>query len=131
MVFSSAGVNCFCHGDFCRSLFSRQNPAFIIPTTTDFSWPVFFLVVPVAALAALAGAVFQKCTLEWRDQIKQVKFLPSVLKPVTGALLNWIIGILVFLMFHRLGVFGLGYDDLEAMLQGNAPGIAAHGPADR
>ncbi|MBV9390751.1 MAG: chloride channel protein [Verrucomicrobia bacterium] len=110
---------------FVAHFFLGKNPAFIIPATSDFSWPVYFLVVPVAALAALAGAVFQKCTLDWRDRIKQMKFLPSVLKPVTGALFNWVIGMAVFLSFHRLGVFGLGYDDLEAMLQGNVTGMAA------
>jgi len=36
-------------------------------------------VIPTAGLAALAGVVFQKGTLIWRDQIKRIKSIPFFL----------------------------------------------------
>jgi len=67
------------------------------------------LVPPAAALAALAGVAFQKGTLIWRDKIKNMNRIPVYLKPVVGAGINWVLGIIVFICIARLGVFGLGY----------------------
>ena len=39
-----------------------------------------------------------------------------------GALINWVCGIAVFLAIARVGVFGLGYNDLQDMLAGRITG---------
>jgi hypothetical protein len=61
----------------------------------------------------LAGVAFQKGTLIWRDKIKRVKRIPFFLKPAVGAAMNWMLGISVFFAIGKIGVFGLGYGDLE------------------
>jgi chloride channel protein, CIC family len=103
---------------FVAHLFLGEDPAFVIPTVQDFSWVLMVLVLPTAALASLAGVAFQKGTLIWRDRIKKVEQIPTYLKPIVGAAINWVLGIVVFLWIARLGVFGLGYQDLESILRG-------------
>jgi CIC family chloride channel protein len=95
----------------------------VIPSLGHFSGILYLLVIPAAGLSALAGVAFQKATLIWRDQIKRIKVIPFVLKPAVGAMINWILGIAVFFGIAKIGVFGLGYGDLEGMLHGGV-----HGP---
>jgi chloride channel protein, CIC family len=110
---------------FVAHLFLGDNPAFVIPGTARFSWKLYLFIVPVAALSGLIGVVFQKGALIWRDHIKDYRRIPLVLKPAIGALVNWICGILVFLAIAHIGVFGLGYNDLQDMLAGRITGIQA------
>lgn len=110
---------------FVCHVFLGDIPAFAIPSIGPFSPLLYLLVIPTAALAGFAGAVFQKVTLAWRDRIKKLRRIPFFLKPAVGALLNWVLGILVFLLIARIGVFGLGYGDLERMLQGDISGSQA------
>jgi CIC family chloride channel protein len=102
---------------FVAHLFLGEDPAFAIPPIHHFSLILTLLVVPTAALAALFGVAFQKGTLIWRDQIKKFTRIPTYLRPVIGAGINWALGIMVFLSIARLGVFGLGYQDLESILK--------------
>ena len=67
---------------------------------------------------ALAGCTFQKGTLIWRSHIKRLHRLPELVRPSVGGLINWGPGLAAFLLVGRAGVFGLGYDDLQAMLRG-------------
>jgi chloride channel protein, CIC family len=108
---------------FVAHLFLVEAPAFVIPPIQHFSWILILLVPPAAALAALAGVAFQKGTLIWRDKIKKLKGIPVYLKPVAGAGINWVLGIVVFIWIARLGVFGLGYQDLELILRGQMSAI--------
>jgi chloride channel protein, CIC family len=108
---------------FVAHLCLGEDPAFVIPPVQRFSWILTLLVLPTAALAALAGVGFQKGTLVWRDRIKKVEGIPDYLKPVVGAGVNWVLGIIVFLWIGRLGVFGLGYQDLESILRGRISGL--------
>jgi chloride channel protein, CIC family len=108
---------------FVAHLCLGEDPAFVIPPVQRFSWILTLLVLPTAALAALAGVGFQKGTLVWRDRIKKVEGIPDYLKPVVGAGINWVLGIIVFLWIGRLGVFGLGYQDLESILGGRISGL--------
>jgi CIC family chloride channel protein len=103
---------------FVCHVFLGDQPAFVIPSIGHFSAILYLLVIPAAAPSALAGAAFQNGTLIWRDRIKRVKRVPFFLKPAVGALVNWILGILVFFAIAKIGVFGLGYGDLETMLHG-------------
>jgi chloride channel protein, CIC family len=110
---------------FVCHVFLGDDPAFVIPSVGRFSAVLYLLVIPTAGLAALVGVAFQKCTLIWRDKIKRIKRVPFFLKPVVGAGLNWILGISVFLTIAKIGVFGLGYGDLETMLHGGIGGPQA------
>ena len=110
---------------FVSHSFLGDNPAFVIPSIGPFSSILYLLVIPTAGLAALAGVAFQKATLIWRDQIKRIKPIPFFLKPAVGAAMNWILGISVFLTIAKIGVFGLGYGDLEKMFYGDISGPQA------
>jgi chloride channel protein, CIC family len=97
------------------ALIGRQ-PAFSLPPIENVSW-IHYLVVPlVAFLASLAGVVFQRVTLQWRLRVKRQKRIPAWLLPVMGGLATWIIGCAVFLATGKIGVFGLGYQDLSSAL---------------
>ena len=110
---------------FVSHIFLGDNPAFVIPSIGQFSGILYLLVIPTAGLAALAGVAFQKGTLIWRDKIKRIKHVPFFLKPTVGAAMNWILGIVVFFAIAKIGVFGLGYGDLEKMFYGDISGPQA------
>jgi CIC family chloride channel protein len=105
---------------FVTHIFLGDNPAFIIPNIGALSWPTYLLVIPIAAAGALAGVIFQNGTLNWRQQLQNWHLVPGLFKPVVGALINWGLGVLGFALTARLGVFGLGYGDLEDFLHGAA-----------
>ena len=44
--------------------------------------------------------------------------MPAWLRPAIGGLICWVLGVLVFFQTGKLGVFGLGYDDLSEALTG-------------
>jgi CIC family chloride channel protein len=110
---------------FVCHTFLGDDPAFVIPSIGHFSSILYLLVIPTAGLAALAGVAFQKGTLIWRDKIKRIKRIPFFLKPAVGATMNWILGISVFFTISKIGVFGLGYGDLEKMFYGGISGPQA------
>ena len=110
---------------FVCHMFLGEDPAFVIPAIGHFSSILYVLVIPAAGLAALAGVAFQKGTLIWRDKIKRVKRIPFFLKPAVGAAMNWMLGISVFFAIGKIGVFGLGYGDLEKMFYGSISGPQA------
>jgi chloride channel protein, CIC family len=110
---------------FVCHIFLGDDPAFVIPSLGHFSGILYLLVIPAAGLSALTGVVFQKGTLIWRDQVKRITGIPFFLKPAVGALINWIFGISVFFAISKIGVFGLGYGDLETMLRGGINGPQA------
>jgi CIC family chloride channel protein len=110
---------------FVCHIFLGEDPAFVIPSIGHLSSILYLLVIPAAGLAALAGVAFQKGTLIWRDKIKRVKRIPFFLKPAVGAAMNWLLGISVFFGIGKIGVFGLGYGDLEKMFYGSISGPQA------
>jgi CIC family chloride channel protein len=97
------------------ALIGRQ-PAFSLPPIENVSWLHYFIVPLVAFVAALAGVVFQRITLRWMLRLKRQKRIPAWLLPVLGGLATWVIGCGVFLATGKLGVFGLGYQDLSSAL---------------
>jgi len=119
VLIASVTATFVCHA------FLGNNPAFVIPSIGQVSGVVYLLVIPTAALAALAGVAFQKGTLVWRDKNKRIKGVPFFLKPAVGAVMNWILGIAVFFAIAKIGVFGLGYGDLETMFYGGINGPQA------
>lgn len=110
---------------FVAHLFLGDNPAFVIPGSARFSWKLYLFVVPVAALSGLIGVLFQKGALIWRDRIKGYRRIPLMFRPAIGASINWVCGIAVFVAIAHIGVFGLGYNDLQDMLAGRITGNQA------
>ncbi len=99
-----------------HALIGRQ-PSFFMPSVDAVSWNVY-TVVPLAALfAALAGVAFQRLTLYLRLRMRHAGAVPAWMRPVCGALAVWVLGGGVFLLTGRLGVFGLGYEDLSEALR--------------
>lgn len=97
------------------ALIGRQ-PAFALPPIENVSWLHYLLVPLVALAAALAGTVFQRAALGWRRRLRRQKRVPAWLLPVLGGLLTWVIGCAAFLAVGKIGVFGLGYEDLSSAL---------------
>lgn len=98
-----------------HALIGRQ-PAFSLPPIESISWLHYLLVPLVALVAALGGVVFQRASLRWRLRLRRQKRIPAWLLPVLGGLLTWVIGCAVFLAVGKIGVFGLGYEDLSNAL---------------
>lgn len=107
------------------ALVGRQ-PSFAMPPVDAPTWNLYLIVPAAALLGSLAGVVFQRGALDLRLKMRQISSIPAWLRPFTGGLVTWVFGCSVFLTCHRLGVFGLGYDDLsDALLHGIGWKIAA------
>lgn len=103
------------------------DPAFQLPQ--DLSGPSYqgYALTPLVALvASLVGVQFQRSCLRLRQRSRGWRFGNSWAFPAVGALITWMLGIAVYVTTAmiaedgkgRLGVFGLGYDDLTAALGG-------------
>ena len=101
-----------------HALVGRQ-PSFILPAVKPSSWTIYLLVPVVAAVASALGIIFQRFALAWRTRIRLDHRTPGWLKPLVGGLIAWAVGSLVFLSVRRIGVFGLGYQDLTEALNGS------------
>jgi len=96
-----------------------EQPAFRLPIV-DYISPLHYLIVPIVAIiASLVGVVFQHSTLFMRAQVKRHYTMPQWLKPCCGGLIVWIIGAACFYTTGKVGVFGLGYEDLSNALANN------------
>lgn len=97
------------------AILGRQ-PAFSLPSVDQISWLHYLMVPFVAIISSLAGVVFQMVVLKWRMPLKKQKRIPKWLLPLFGGLITWVLGIFVFLETGKIGVFGLGYQDLSSAL---------------
>ena len=103
-----------------------SQPSFAMPCVDAPSWNMYLAVPAAALLGSLAGVIFQRGALGLRLKMRQMPVIPAWLRPFTGGLVTWVIGCSVYLTCHRLGVFGLGYEDLsDALLHGIGWKIAA------
>ncbi len=93
-----------------------KQPAFKLPSVESVSWVHYFIVPVVALAASLLGVVFQRSVLISRSFIRKRKDIPHWLMPCCGGFIVWVIGSCAFLTTGKLGVFGLGYDDLSNAL---------------
>jgi CIC family chloride channel protein len=93
-------------------------PAFTLKDVNAPTWIGYALTPPVAALASLVGVYFQRFSLGLRQWSKNLGQFPAWLLPVAGGLITWGLGVAVFCGTGKLGVFGLGYDDLSQGLTG-------------
>lgn len=101
-------------------------PAFELARIDEPTWRAYLLMPLAAALSALIGVYFQRTCLALRAKAAQHRAIPKWLHPLGGGLATWIIGIAVFALTGRLGIFSLGYDDLsDALTHGFAWQLAA------
>jgi len=84
-----------------------------------FYWRAYLMIPLVSALAALVGVYFQKAALGWKLRIRTQSKIPSMLRPLVGALTTWASATLVFAATGHIGVLGLGYEDLNACIAGS------------
>lgn len=98
------------------ALIGRQ-PAFELPAIEAVSWLHYAVVPLAAAAAALVGAVFQRSALYCRARLRKQRRLPPWALPVVGGWITWTVGGAIFVFTGRIGVFGLGYPDLSAVLR--------------
>jgi CIC family chloride channel protein len=91
-------------------------PAFTLTGVATPSWLGYAMTPVVAALASVVGVYFQRFSLGLRQKSRATKRAPKWLLPLVGGLITWVIGLLVFHYTGKLGVFGLGYDDLSGAL---------------
>jgi CIC family chloride channel protein len=95
-------------------------PAFALAPLGEANWRGFVLIPVVAALAALVGVWFQKWAIGLRTNCRQWSpNFPPWMRPLVGGLICWALGVAVFWHTGRIGVFGLGYEDLSEALTGN------------
>jgi len=98
------------------ALVGRQ-PAFAVAAIQNVTWIHYALAPIVALAAAMSGVLFHKYALELRRRAKIQRNYPAWLMPFFGALVTWAIAVTIFATTGKLGVFGLGYIDLEAVLR--------------
>jgi len=96
-----------------------EHPAFDIELgliETDW-W--MFLALPLGLLSALFGRAFVEAILQARQYFREKVRIPAWIKPGIGGASVGLIGITVaFLSNGNLGIFGIGYNDLDAALNG-------------
>lgn len=108
-------------GAFATHAIIGRQPAFQMPSVENAGWNHYLVVPLVAAAAALIGVVFQHGTLWMRARFQRQGALPLWARPLVGGLTTWIIGAGVFIVSGKLGIFGLGYQDLSAALRNDFP----------
>ena len=96
-----------------------KQPSFSLSGVEAPTWIGYALTPMVAAFAGLIGVYFQRCALRLRSRCKRPSPLPMWTLPMLGALVTWVLGVLVFWRSGHLGVFSLGYDDLTSALAGD------------
>ncbi|HVP90548.1 MAG TPA: chloride channel protein [Terriglobales bacterium] len=94
-----------------------RQPAFSLPVIENVSWLHYAVVPLAAALASLAGVAFQRGTMFLRGRMKRVTSVPPWVKPAFGGFITWVLGVSMFLLVGKIGVFGLGYQDLSRALK--------------
>ncbi|MCB1278319.1 chloride channel protein [Prosthecobacter sp.] len=93
-------------------------PAFQMVVNGEPGWQVYVMTPWVAACATFAGLLFQHSSLKLRGWTRTQRRLPMWALPTVGALVTWVIGVMVWKQTGHLGVFSLGYNDLSDALSG-------------
>ncbi|MEM9398700.1 MAG: chloride channel protein [Verrucomicrobiota bacterium] len=106
-------------GALVTHAFLGDHPAFIIGDIEKVTWVGYVLTPVVAVVAAIVGLQFQRQCLWLRGKCKKWIRMPPWLKPCVGGLVTWISAMVIFYAFKRLGVFSLGYVDLNDALHGH------------
>lgn len=93
-------------------------PAFSLAAIGEPTWRAYLLVPVVAAAGALVGVAFQQASLGLRARQRRWTRIPAWSRPAIGGFVCWCLGAAVFVQTGKLGVFGLGYEDLSEALTG-------------
>lgn len=102
-----------------------KQPSFLLPHVESGSFSIFFLIPLVALVSSFLGVIFHKAIMHLRPAVRKPRKFPKWLNPCIGGLLTWIIGITVFLITGKIGIFGLGYNDLsDSLVNGSVWWIA-------
>lgn len=96
-----------------------EQPSFTLTGAKEPTWLGYAMTPIVAVIAAWVGVYFQRFSLGLRAKCKKEVPIPKWLLPVCGGLITWVLGILIFWKYGKLGVFSLGYDDLSSALAGD------------
>ncbi len=99
-------------------LLQGNHPALPVSGDLNVTPAVVWLVVPTALLAAAAGVLFQYSTLRLRGWMKQDGAFLGFVRPGVGAAVAAVIGLGAFAATGRVGVFGLGEQDIVGALNG-------------
>ena len=112
-------------GAFTVYAFIGKQPSFLLPQANATSWMNYLLIPVVALTASILGVMFHKSTLNLRFRLRKPSRIPKWINPVIGGFLTWMIGSAVFLVTGKIGIFGLGYNDLsDSLLHGSVWWIA-------
>jgi chloride channel protein, CIC family len=103
-------------GAFVAHAIVGEEPAFTLSQLDPGNWVVYLLIPLVAAFCSFLGVIFQKWTMRFRKQQKQIDSVPLWVKPIIGAIITWVVGVLVFMQTGSAGVFGIGYQTLSESL---------------
>lgn len=104
-------------GAFVVQAMIGPQPAFQLAPVSASSWRIYALIPFVAAVASMVGVAFQRASLGLRLKMRATQGIPAWLRPVIGGVVVWALGLAVFGWTGKLGVFGLGYDDLSTALR--------------
>lgn len=108
-----------------QRLLIGEHPAFDIElglVTTDW-W--MLLAIPLGLLSALFGRTFVESILQARQYFREKVRIAPWLKPALGGLGVGVIGVSVAALSDgNLGIFGIGYKDLDAALNGRMTVLA-------
>lgn len=96
-----------------------DQPSFQLLPIQEMTWGTYAAIPVIATAGGVVGILFQRLTMSFRRGFKRLRRIPLWLQPLAGALLTWALGVTVFLWCGRLGVFGLGYEDLTEALKGD------------
>lgn len=96
-----------------------EHPIFNVGGLDDFELAWWMLIcVPLGLAAAISGHFFVQLLLGTRARVREGRRIPVFLRPALGGLIVGIIGCTVLLLTDRLGIFSIGYRDLNSSLQG-------------
>ena len=95
-----------------------EHPAFdlVLPEFETSWW--MLICIPLGIFAAFTGHFWVNLLLQVRLWIRDQVTLPVWLKPAIGGLLISIIGLAIYMMTGRHGIFSIGYRDLSDVLNG-------------
>ena len=100
--------------------FLSNRPAFDLPQIAEVpTWRGYLLAPVGAVVASLVGVVFQQMALGLRGGFRRrpaMMAVPAWLRPAIGGIVTWGIGGAVFIYTGHLGIFSLGYEDLNSGL---------------
>jgi CIC family chloride channel protein len=103
-------------GAFVVHAFLGAQPAFELPRIDEPTWRAYVLMPFSAAMAALAGVVFQRGSLALRARSRAWRKVPAMWHPLLAGWITWGLGMAIYAHTGHIGVFGLGYDDLSTAL---------------